>query len=86
MLKEPGMESVAWIGAERYERQIVNFKIHEDYEDGQDADHANINDICLLQIDRDILFSEGERLNTGTYIYITGPYILFDISRRDLFA
>lgn len=64
VLKSPGIESVAWIGAERYERKIVNFKIHEEYEDGQDEDHANVNDVCLLQIDRDILFSEGERLNT----------------------
>ena len=48
-----------------YERRIVSFKIHENFERGLDDDHANENDLCLLEMDKNILFSSGEQLDTG---------------------
>jgi len=47
-----------------YERFVKSFKLHEDYQRGLDDDHANENDLCLLELDKDILFSNGEELDT----------------------
>lgn len=47
-----------------YERYVKSFKLHEDYQRGLDDDHANENDLCLLEMDKDILFSNGEQLDT----------------------
>ena len=53
------------VGPEMYERSIKSTKLHQEFETGVDDDHPNSNDLCLLQLDKDILNSGGERLNTG---------------------
>ena len=64
-----------------YERNVVSFKIHENFERGLDDDHANENDLCLLEMDKNILFSSEEQLDTGklglyTYYPIIGSPII----------
>ena len=61
-------ETTIYAGADYdayYERNVANFKIHEDFQRGLDDDHANENDLCMLELDKNILYSNGEQLDTG---------------------
>jgi len=47
-----------------YERNVASFKVHEGYQRGLDDDHANENDLCMIELDKNILYSNGEQLDT----------------------
>ena len=48
-----------------YERNVASFKVHEGYQRGLDDDHANENDLCMIELDKNILYSNGQQLDTG---------------------